>query len=165
MQAGDLPLLAGLPGVFLGHQVGEEAAQAELGDGDVAVLVARHALDVLVGQELGQPLGHDDDAELLAFGLLADAHRGDDPLDHLVEVHDAADFLAPGLGVDGLLAGLVLAGDVLDADHQAGLAGDGHAVGQPAGAAAHALGQEVAAVGLGVGQQVADLARPGTRPP
>ena len=74
-----------------------------------------------------------------------------------VEVHDAADFLAAGLGIDRLFAGFVLAGDVLDADHQAGLAGDGHAVGQPAGAAAHALGEEVAAVGLGVGQQVADL--------
>ena len=66
--------------------------------------------------------------------------------------------MLPVLGSVGLLAGLVLAGDVLDADHQAGLAGDGRAVGQPAGAAAHGLGEEVAAGRLGVGQQVADLA-------
>ena len=78
-----------------------------------------------------------DHAELLAFGLFADPHRGHDPLDHFVDVHHAADFLAPVLGLTDLLAGLVLAGDVLDADHQAGLAGDGRAVGQPAGAAAH----------------------------
>ena len=83
MQAGDLPLLAGLPGVFLAHQVGEQPAEVELGDGDVAVLVAGHALDVLVGQVFGQALGQHDHAELLAFGLLADAHGGDDPLDHL----------------------------------------------------------------------------------
>ena len=63
-----------------------------------------------------------------------------------------------GLGVGRLFLGGVRADDVLDADHQAGLAGDGHAVGQPAGAAAHRLDEEVGAVGLGVGDQVADLA-------
>ena len=84
LQAGDLPLLAGLLGVFLGDQVGEEAAEVELRDGDVAVLVAGHAFDVRVGQILGQPLGDHDHAELLAFGLFADAHRGHDAVDHLV---------------------------------------------------------------------------------
>ncbi len=63
----------------------------------------------------------------------------------------------PFFGVDRLFAGLVLAGDVLDADHQAGFAGDGHAVGEPAGAAAHALDEVITAVGLAVGQQVAHL--------
>ena len=48
--------------------------------------------------------------------------------------------------------------DILDADHQAGLAGDRGPVGQPAGASAHGLGDEVGPGGLGVGEQVADLA-------
>ena len=47
----------------------------------------------LTGRILGQALGQHDHAELLAFGLLADPHRGHDPLDDLVEVHHAADFL------------------------------------------------------------------------
>ncbi len=71
------------------------AVEVEFGDGDVAVLVAGHALDVLEREQFGQPLGQHDHAEFLALGLLADAHRGDDPLDDFVEVHDAADFLPP----------------------------------------------------------------------
>ena len=47
LHAGDLPLLAGLLGVLLADQVGEQPAEVELGDGDVAVLVAGDALDVL----------------------------------------------------------------------------------------------------------------------
>ena len=46
------------------------------------------AFQVAHRQILGQAFGHHDHAELLAFGFLADAHRGDDPLDHFVDVHD-----------------------------------------------------------------------------
>ena len=74
-----------------------------------------------------------------------------------MHVHHAAERGLAGLRIGDFLARLVLAGDVLDADHQAGLAGDGRAVGQPAGAAAHRLGDEVRPAGLGVGQQIADL--------
>ena len=158
MHAGEPAFLAGLRGVLLAHQVGEKSAQAEPGHGDVSVLVAGDALDVRLRQVLGQPLGDHHHAELLAFGLFADAHRGHDPLDHFVEVHHAADGGLAGLQIGDFLAGFVLAGDVFDADHQAGLAGDGGPVGQPAGAAAHRLGDEIAAVRLGVGQEVADFA-------
>ena len=158
LHPGDLPLLAGLSGVFLADQVGEDAAQVELRDGDVPVVVAGDAFDMLVRQVLGKSLGDHHHAELLALGLLADPHRGHDPFDHFVEVHNAADGGLAGLRIGGFLAGLELAGDVFDADDQAGLAGDGGAVGQPAGAAAHGLGDKVAARRLGVGQQIADLA-------
>ncbi len=68
-------------------------------DGDVAVVVAGDAFDVLLRQQFGQSLGQHDHAELLSFGLFADAHRGHDPLDDLVQVHHAADFLAPVLAL------------------------------------------------------------------
>ena len=109
-------------------------------------------------QVLGEPLGDDDDAELLALRLFADPHGGHDAFDDFFEVHRAAERCFAGLRIGGLLGGLELAGDVFDADDQAGLAGDGRAVGQPAGAAAHRLGDEIAAGRFGVGQQVANLA-------
>ena len=56
---------------------------------------------------------------------------------------------------------LEIADQVFDAEDQARLAGDGRAVGQPAGASAHGFDQEEHPAGLGIGQQVADLARQG----
>ena len=70
---------------------------------------------------------------------------------HFIEIHGAAFALFTRRGVGRGFDLLVLAGDVFDADHQAGLAGDGRPIGQPAGAAAHALGQEIGTVGLRVG--------------
>ena len=64
-----------------------------------------------------------------------------------------------GLGVGDGLLGHDVVDQVFDREHQARLAGDGRAIGQPAGAAAHRLDHEVHAAGLGVGEQVADLAR------
>ena len=121
--------------------------------------IAVHALDVLAGQKLGQSLGDNHHAELLALGLLPDAHGGYDPLDYFSEVYHAALAGLAGLRIGGFLAGGVLVDDVFHAHHQAGLAGDGGAVGQPAGAAAHRFGDVIAARGLGVGQQIADFAR------
>ena len=80
-------------------------------------------------------------------------------IDDLVDVHDLRRLLvAPVLGSVTVSSVIEVVGEVLDGEDQAGLAGDGRAVGQPAGAAAHGLDQEVHPARLGVGQQVADLA-------
>ena len=72
-------------------------------------------------------------------------------------VHHAAEGGFAGFRIGDFLAHLVLAGDVLDADHQARFAGDGRAVGQPTRAAAHRFGDEIRAAGLGIGQEIADF--------
>ena len=48
--------------------------------------------------------------------------------------------------------------DIFHADHQTCFAGNGGAVGQPAGAAAHGFGQIVDPRGFGIVKQVANLA-------
>ncbi len=68
----------------------------------MAVLVARDAFEVLVGQELGQSLGHDDHAVLLAFPLTRSSWS-DDPLDDVLEVHHFAGDRLAGLRVGEFL--------------------------------------------------------------
>ena len=84
-------------------------------------------------------------------------HREDDALDDLVDVHDLANRLLAGLRIRRFFLRGVRTFDVFDADDEAGLAGDGDAVGEPAGAAAHRLDEEIAAVRGGIGDQVADF--------
>ena len=108
----------------------------------MAVVVADNAFDVLVGQQFREPLGNHNRAVLLAF-LFTGQHGLHDPRDNLLNVHCPAGCLLARLGIDERLADFVLAGDVLDANHEAGLAGDGRAVGEPAGDAAHRLGDVV----------------------
>ena len=85
----------------------------------------------------------------------------DDLIDDLVDHHDPTLARRAGLGVGQGFLGHQVVGEVFDGEDQAGLAGDGRAIGQPARAAAHRLDQEVHPARLGVGQQIADLAGQG----
>ena len=66
-----------------------------------------------------------------------------------------------GFGVGQGFLGHQVVGEVFDGKHQAGLAGDGRAIGQPARASAHGFDQEIHPAGLGIGQEIADLAGQG----
>ena len=124
------------------------------------MLVPRDAAQELLRQVLGEALGEDDDAEPLALPL-AGTHDPDDVPDDLVQVHGASRARLARRRVGHLLVLAEVALDVLDADHEAGLARDGGAVGEPAGGAAHGLGEEVALGRLGVGEEIPDLAGEG----
>ena len=147
-------------GVFGLDQLRHVAGQLGLRQRDVAVIVEVDAFEVLCRHELGQTFGQHDHAELLAVVLAGD-HHVDDHVDDGIDVHDSPRARSPVLGSVMRFRGLEVVDQVLDAQDQAGLAGDGRAVGQPAGASAHGFDQEVHPAGLGVGQQVADLARQG----
>jgi hypothetical protein len=84
----DAPPPASLPGELFFDELGKHLAEVHLRDIDVAVIVAPDSLQVILRQVLGEPFGHDDDAVLLAFPLLADAHRLDDSLDQCVNIDD-----------------------------------------------------------------------------
>ena len=124
-------------------------------DGDVAVLVAGDALQIGHRQIFGQALGQHHDAEFFSFILFASNHRRHEAIDHFLDVHDVASRLLAGSRIDHFFGAAVFSGDVFDADHGAGFARHGHAVGQPAGAAAHGFDEKVRAAGFGVAQQVA----------
>ena len=122
----------------------------------MAVFVAGDPLEALGGEVLGEALSHHDHAVLLALLLLANPHRLHDPADHRVDVHHRLELrLAIGAG-DRLLAA-ELAVDVLHADHEARLSGNGGPVREPTGTAAHRLAEEVGTARLRVVEQVADL--------
>src|SRR5205807_9405312 len=89
LKAGDSAALAGPPPVFITDQLREGAVEAQLGDRDVAMLVAGNALEIAVGKVLGEPFGHNHDAEQLPF-LLAELHRVDDMADDSPDIHDRA---------------------------------------------------------------------------
>ena len=72
LQRRDLAFLAGLPRVFLADQAAEDVVEIDGRDADVAMLVAADAFEILLGQELSQAFGDDDDAVFLPF-LLARA--------------------------------------------------------------------------------------------
>ena len=64
---------------------------------------------------------------------LANLHHLDDPADDLLNLHDRARTVFARLGIDVVFDVGVAAVNVFDADHEARLAGDRRAVGEPAG--------------------------------
>ena len=132
--------------VALHDATGDQLAEVDAAEREVAVLVARQVLGLRSGQHLGEALGEDDGAVVLAAALAGD-DEVDDPVDEGIERE-------PDLAVLGLGE---VAGDVLDGEHEVGLAGDRDAVGQPAGLAAHGLDDEVARGRDRVGAQVLEL--------
>ena len=122
--------------------LGHEPPQVDLGEAQVPAVVGG-VLEVDVWQHLRQPLRQDDGAVVLA-AILSGHHGAHHAVDEGVEVEEA-------VGTEQI------AGDVFSREHQAGLAGDAHPVGQPARLAPHGLHHEVRAGGDGIGPEVLQL--------
>ncbi len=146
LQTDDAALLAGLLFVFVGHEPGKAAVQIHLRHGNVSVFVAGNIFQERRRQIFGEAFG---DRRSRRSCLPSFSSRTRMVL--TIRLITSSTFIMvrltvlPVCFVDVLFSILVGAVDVFDADHEAGFAGDGCAVGQPAGAAAHRFGEVVGA--------------------